>query len=160
MFAWLPQTPATPPRPVALRAARITVIALGGGLALFLGFVCVLRLTGQVEQPTSIGTLLAYVSHGLAVMLLTPLFLVRSRFRAAIQRQAGEVKEHAEKDLVAPPVFSMTIISAALVEAPGLMAVVSLLIGAPWWAVGLPLLCILVIWLMAPSRATIRDAAR
>ena len=160
MFVWFPHSPATPPRPIALRAARLIVIALGAGLTLFLSMVCFLRLAGHVELETTVGAMVAYAAHGLAVMLLVPLFLVRARFRAVIQQQAAAVKTDAEKGLVAPPILSMTIISAAMVEGVGLLGTVSLLVGAPWWAIGLPLVCIVVIWLMAPTQATLREVAR
>jgi hypothetical protein len=160
MFVWIPKSPTTPPSPVSLRAARLIVIALGMGLTLFLSLVCFLRLAGHVEPDTTLGAIVAYAAHGLAVMLLAPLFFVRARFSKVIQQQSASVRTDAEKGLVAPPVMSMTIISAAMVEGVGLFGTLSLLLGAPWWAIGLPLVCIVVIWWMAPSQATLREAVR
>lgn len=149
-----------PPRPMALKAARLIVLSLAMGLGLFLAVVTTLRLTGNLEVDSDVGTLLAWVAHGFAVMMVVPLTILRSRFKKIIQQQQESVRADSQKGLVPAPVVTMTIVSAAVYEGVGLLATVSLLVGAPWWAAVLPLFCILVILLMAPSRSAIEAAAR
>lgn len=59
-----------------------------------------------------------------------------------------------------PPLQALAILGGALAEGVGLLGVVALLLGAPWYALALPAVAVVLILAQLPSRERLERMLR
>jgi len=148
------------PQPLPFRNARVIVLALALGIVLFTGVVVCLRLSGEPATNPEIGQLLLLVIGALAVANTSVYFVLRKSFVARAQAAKGEALELLKHDAVPPQLLTLTILGAALAEGVGLLGVVALLLGAPWFALAAPALAVVLIVAQLPSRERFERVVR
>jgi hypothetical protein len=139
---------------------RLVCFALAGGLASFTVIAVALRTRGDfapvqdAEPGLSLSVAISFASS-VAVW-----FFLRKKFLAEFAKSKEEALRLLREDKVPHVVGTATIIGAALFEGPGLLGAVAILLGSPWYCLAAPVLGIMVIARMLPSRESIEDALR
>lgn len=154
-YAW-----GMPPRALPLRNARLIVLALALGILIASGVVVFLRLSNDTAMNPEIGKLLLVVIGGLALSNAVVYFLLRKSFVARAHEAQAEALELLKQDAVPPQLFTLTIIGSALAEGVGLLGVVAVLLGAPWFALAAPLVAVALILAQLPTRAKLERLVR
>jgi hypothetical protein len=149
-----------PPQATSLRITSIILVALVAGIATFAGVVLFLRLSSERELDPAVGQLLLITLGLLAVAELPVYFLLRKQFLARVRAMKAEALQLLLQDLTPQPLFSLTIVGAAMVEGLGLLGVMAVLLGAPLYALAAPALAILLILAQIPTRARLEHAVR
>ena len=148
------------PRALPLRNARLIVLALVLGIVIFAGLVVFLRLSSDTALNPEVGKLLLVVIGGLAVSNSVVYFLLRKSFVARAQEAKAEALELLKQDAMPPQLFSLTIIGAALAEGVGLLGVVAVLLGAPWFALAAPAVAVVLMVAQLPTREKLERVVR
>jgi F0F1-type ATP synthase membrane subunit c/vacuolar-type H+-ATPase subunit K len=143
-----------------LGSLRMIVVALASGVLLFTVVAVFLRRGGTMPDDAELGGMLALIAAGIGVLQLPVYLALRARFRASARERKAESLALVKEGRVPPPLMSLTIIGAALAEGVGLFGVVALLLGAPWYALVLPALSIVLILAQMPSRERLEGALR
>jgi hypothetical protein len=143
-----------------LRAARLILLALAAGVLIFACVASWLRATGAMPSETEIGGLLALIAAGIGVMQLPVYFVLRANLLGRARGQKEESLELLQQDRIPPPLMTLAIVGAALAEGMGLFGTVALLLGAPWIALALPALSIVLILAQIPTRERMERALR
>lgn len=156
-----PATQNPAPRPsIPLRAVRAVVIMLAGSLITMIAAVVFLRLTSRTVQDPDTGTLLAIFALILGAISVIPLLRLRSYFRAQAAARAEQTQADLQKEQVPTPLYSYTIMTAAVFEGVGLTGTIAMFLGAPWWGLILPVVCAAAILFQVPSKHTLTNAMR
>jgi len=148
------------PRAPSLRVAGVILLALVLGIATFASVVVFLRLSSEREFDPSVGQLLLMTLGVLAVAELPVYFLLRRQFLARARAMRDEALELLRQGLTPQPLFSLTIVGAAMVEGLGLLGVLAVLLGAPLYALAAPALAVLLILAQFPTRERLEQAVR
>lgn len=148
------------PQASPLRVTRIILLALVLGIATFAGVVVFLRFSSERELDPAVGRLLLLTLGVLAFAELPVYFLVRRQLLARAQSMKAEALELLSRDLTPQPLFSLTIIGAAMAEGLGLLGVLAVLLGAPLYALAAPLVAVLLILAQFPTRERLEQAVR
>src|SRR5262245_11872915 len=147
--------PATP-----LRVTSLILVSLVAGILAFAGVVAYLRLSSELELDPDVGGRILVVVGLLALSEIPLYLLLRSRFLASARAAKDEALELLRQGLVPKPLFSLTIVGAALVEGLGLLGVIAVLIGAPLYALAAPALAVALILAQIPTRERLEQAVR
>jgi hypothetical protein len=107
-----------------------------------------------------VGRLLLVTLGLLAVAELPVYFLLRKQFLARARATRDEALELLRQGLTPGPLFSLTIVGAAMVEGLGLLGVLAVLLGAPLYALAAPALAVALILAQIPTRARLEQAVR
>lgn len=140
---------------VPLRTTQLVLAALSGGLVVFAATSSFVRATtpmGVDDGVLQVLTLVVVASYFAAAAAYV---VVRGSFVARIAASRTEALEHARRGLVPAPLHALAITGATLVEAPGLLGTVTLLLGGPWHLVAAPLVSALAIAAMIPTRGRV-----
>src|SRR5262245_2239820 len=147
-------------RATPLRATGIILAGFAAGTVILTGVVTFLRLSGERELDPAIGRILLVV-FGLLVVLEIPVYLlVRKQSLARARAEKDAALELLRQGLVPQPLFSLTVVGAAMVEGLGLFAAVAILFGAPLYALAAPALAVALILAQIPTRERLEQAVR
>jgi hypothetical protein len=144
----------------SLRVLRMILVALALGIVIFAGVVVFVRATDVREMNPQVGQLLLVVIGGLAVSELAIYFLLRRQFLARAQDERGEALELLREGFVPVPLYTLTIFGAAMAEGVGLLGVVGVLLGSPWFTLAVPVLAVVLILAQLPTQARFERAVR
>jgi len=146
----------TPP----LRVTSLILFALVIAIVTFAAVVAFLRVTSERELDPTIGRALLAFLGVLAVAEIPVYVLLRRQFLARARSMRAEGLALLLRDLVPLPLFSLTIVGAAMVEGLGLLGVLAVLLGAPLAALAAPALAAALILAQIPTRARLEQALR
>lgn len=150
-------TPNAPP----LRAAQIVVGGLVAGLVVISVASVVLRIAQPPREPTTIstGALLLVVVLMFATSVAAWLVL-RRRFLAQVAENREAALAVLRQDCLPLPLYMITILGCVLVEAPGLLGVVTLFLGGPWYVLLAPAASIALMVRQFPTRERCEELVR
>lgn len=143
-----------------ISSLRIIVLALMGGLVMFAVIAVVLRLQGLVAPVPQAETVLPIV---VLVTLLGSVglsFAVRSRLLAEVKKSKAEALAELRADRVPQAFATATIIGAASIEGPGLLGIITVLLGGPWYCLAAPIVAIGVMLWTLPDRQRFEEAVQ
>jgi hypothetical protein len=143
-----------------LRVTVLILVALVLGISAFAGVVVFLRLSGERELDPAVGRNLLVVIGLLAVSEVPVYFLLRKQFLARARAGKEEALELLRQGLTPPPLFSLAIVGAAMVEGLGLLGVIAVLVGAPLAALAVPAVAVALILLQIPTRGRLELVVR
>lgn len=148
------------PQAPPLRVASVILVALVLAIVTFAGVVLFLRLSSERELDPAVGRLLMLTLGLLAVAELPVYVLVRKQLLARARSMETEALELLRQDLTPQPLFSLTIVGAAMAEGLGLLGVLAIMLGAPLYALAAPALAVALILAQIPTRARLEQAVR
>jgi hypothetical protein len=143
-----------------LRTTSVILVALVAGILTFAGVVIFLRLSGERELDPAVGRMLLAAFGLIAISEIPVYLLLRKQFLARARQAKDEALELLRRGLVPPPLFSLTIVGAAMAEGLGLLGVVAVLLGAPLYALAAPALAVALILAQIPTRERLEQAVR
>lgn len=147
-------------QPPPIRATQFILAALALGVVCFSGVAAYLRFSGVLTTHAEIADLLPLVAAGLIVSCAPVYFLLRARAIVRVAADKDAALELVRADRIPAPLHQLAIVGAALVEGPGILAVLAVLLGANLYALAVPALTVLVICALIPSRSRIEDLVR
>ena len=150
-----PRSTATP-----LRITSIILVALVVGIVTFAGVVLFLRISSDRELDPAVGQLLLITLGVLAFAELPVYVLVRKQLLARARSMKTEALGLLLQGLTPQPLFSLTIVGAAMAEGLGLLGVLAVLLGAPLYALVAPALAVALILAQIPTRGRLEHAVR
>ena len=157
----VPTLHSAPQQAPSIRSLQLILCALAGGLVTFGTLVAVLRSMGmKVGGSSEVHELLAYIAIALFVPGVCAAFKIRMKATAKIATVRDDSMVLVRQDRVPAALASATITAAALVEGPGLLAIVTLLLGGPIFVIAIALLSAGVILFMLPTRSRLEDMMR
>lgn len=143
-----------------LRSTQIVLLALALGVLSFTGVVVFLRLSASASMDSKVASLLLVTVGGLAVSEVAAYVLLRRTFVARAVASREESLALLRQGCTPLPLHTLAIIGAALAEGAGLLGVVALLLGAPWYALAAPAVAVALILLQLPTRERLERIVR
>ena len=150
--------PAQQPPPI--QSLRMILVALISGLFMLTGAAAFLRSTQTAASDQNMVSLLTIIAFVALVTGVTACIFVRMKMRERMAATRDEALEILRQDRVPLPLMTMTIVCAALVEGPGLLGAVTVLLGGPWFVLAVPMISVAALVVMLPSRERFEDALR
>lgn len=138
---------------VPIRTTRLVLVALVVGLVVFAGTSAFVRSTMPPRAETDVVRVLPFVVGATFVVVAAAYLVVRKTTLARLAASKAEALELARQGLLPGPLHALAIVGAALLEGPGLLGAVTLLLGGPWYLVAAPLISALAIAVLIPTRA-------
>jgi hypothetical protein len=145
---------------LTIRALRIICFALIGGLLLITIMAVVLRTQGLAASVPAAGLALPLA---VAVAFATSVgvhFALRPKLIGEAAKAKAESLQMLREEKVPQTLGAATIVGAALFEGPGLLGAITVLLGGPWYCIAAPVLGIMAIAWMVPSRERFEEALR
>lgn len=139
---------------------RIVCFALAAGLTIFTAVAVTLRMQGIVAPAPQAASMLPIVVAITFVSSVGMWFVLRKKFLDEAAKAKTEALEMLREDKVPHLIGTATIIGAAMFEGPGLLGAVTVLVGGEWYCLAAPIIAILAIVWMIPSRESVEDALR
>jgi len=147
-------------QPPPIRTARIIHLALVLGLVTITALFVFLRLNHPPDtQPQVTNVLLIVV-----MVMFSSYFTVRPFLGKALLAKIAADRDGAlaivREERVPLPLYSLSIVGAALAEGPGLLGAMLVYLGAPWYALAAPVLSIALILMSLPTREKLEEQIR
>lgn len=143
-----------------ISSLRVIVLALMGGLVMFTVIGVVLRLQELVAPVPTAENVLPIVVLVTLLGGVGAAFAVRSRMVAEVRKSKADALAELRADRVPQGLALATILGAALVEGPGLLGIITVLLGGPWYCLAAPVLAIGVMLWTLPSRQRLEEAVQ
>lgn len=143
-----------------ITSLRIIVLALMGGLMTFGVIAVVLRQQGLVAPVPQAESVLPIVVLVTLLVGVGVSVLVRSRLLVQVRNSKREALAELRAERVPQALSLSTILGAALVEGPGLLGIITVLVGGPWYCIAAPLIAIGVMLWTLPSRQRFEEAVQ
>ncbi len=137
---------------LTVSALRTVVMALMTGLVVFAIVAVVLREQGLVAPVEVANGLLPILVMIVFLSCASSAVLIRFRMIEVARRSKEESLAELRADRVPPVLGQLTLIGAALVEGPGLLGIVTVLIGGPWYCLAAPFFALGMMFWNLPSR--------
>lgn len=143
-----------------IRNAQIILVALACGVLAFTGVASYLRLSGMEFGESEVARLLPLLVVVLAACEIPVYLLLRKAFLGPVKAARAESLGLVEQGRIPMQLQTLAILGAALAEGVGLLGVVTLLVGGSWYVLAAPLLSVLAILALMPTRARLERMVR
>lgn len=143
-----------------LRSTQIVLLALSMGVLTFAGVVVFLRLTSSTAMDSGLSHLLLVTVGGLAVSEVVVYVLLRRLHVARAVAARAESLELLRQGRIPVSLHVLALVGAALAEGAGILGVVALLLGAPWYALAVPAVAVALILIQVPTQARLERLVR
>ena len=116
------------------------------------------RSGSRHDGTLEIAMLLTFVAAGMLTVGVFVALLIRSKATRNLAASKEAALELIRADRVPPSLSIAIIMGAAIVEGPGLLGGIAYFLGAPAYALALPIIAALVIAWMIPSRHSLEES--
>lgn len=143
-----------------IRAVQIIHAVLILGLVSITGMFVFLRLQEETKSEPELVNVLVIVA---AVMFMTAMMvrpILGKRLLAQVAEDREAAMELVREDRVPGPLYTLSIVGAALVEAPGLLGAILLFLGGPWYVLAAPALSVCLIAMDMPTRTKLEEQVK